>query len=946
MKTKLSTVNSSDVEATKAVVDKYEQYEIIESDKEEITYYKKVINKAKEVSQRKNPLKGWNYYSQLYAKIDFDKFLNDPYFGSVRIVNETRNYVGKQAFFDLNSAILIHDWRSNFGNLFYEGVFETSIEKRQVTLDSIRDYVVEYRYIERIEYDYLKLYNLNKENSNSFLLNDIIQSIDRMQNDIIRKSLKQAKVVFGGPGTGKSTLGLHILSFLTYSFTKTKRKYPKIGIIVSNENFKYYIIKALETMDLYGKEYHQTSIILIEDYITETYNFDYVYVDEFQDLTEKASSYIFNQVSSNENQLIITIDENQNLKTNTLASPLEKLNDRNIDFDVFKLKNNYRNPQNILRAAQLFVDSDDIALKNRDENFYYSYLDFLPATKVVDFINKADGTLAIIYNDLKSRSFISDFLKTHSLRYIEFQDIDFEKSTEPILLSVEQSKGFEFDYVLFLNRKRVKNDAMFKKRVYVALTRVEKECYIISEDYIDLEYTQLIIDERYLFKQLYDQFMKGKYFPKILTQVMIDYNFDDKSFKDSDFLEHLESYREFIVYLIELISPSQLIDLIKSLNKRMVELEITNRIPINHQIINEAINKDRLSRYYLIDQFYLNSPTWLAEIIEADISLWIEDLVEFKRVDILEFYSLGSILENLKLVNYNKSLSWMREFPAFQERILELNDLVFLEYLSSKNAIDLAFIANVKTSLNAVFQKWLVMNLDKIKLKLMAVEYKNLLRKFNHKETIDLLFSKTLKDIDKTYLNDRDLMISLLIQNPNKDFIQFYLNSQFVDFDYLIQNYQDYEPDTFVIAFLEMNLKRLVDKLNVKSITNLFSMINPLIVLNILYKTNKNLTEWTPQINENLLQISNRKLLHSLFQKDAIDIPNLLENMNIETSKTLAKLIWKKPEIIAISLYKRAAKSLKTYINAKNYAYLKNVHLKQLKFIAWNKISKKLIIKD
>ena len=81
-------------------------------------------------------------------------------------------------------------------------------------------------------------------------LKNIVKTIRAEQNKIIRQDLNKVLVVQGAAGSGKSTVGLHRISYILYNYKGIKP--DKILVVVPNRIFLDYISEILPKIDIKG----------------------------------------------------------------------------------------------------------------------------------------------------------------------------------------------------------------------------------------------------------------------------------------------------------------------------------------------------------------------------------------------------------------------------------------------------------------------------------------------------------------------------------------------------------------------------------------------------------------------------------------------------------------------------------------------------------------------
>lgn len=181
--------------------------------------------------------------------------LDKPYFGRVDFENEWGEiayYFGIESLLK-NNEVIVNDWRSPIGNLYYEGVYGKSsyvspkglVEgnitlKRQYRFDKgeLKHYVDTGLSIS----DELLIDVLGK--NNDVVMKNIVSTIQKEQNEAIRYNNDNDLLVLGVAGSGKTSIALHRIAYLVY---KDSIKYDssKVCFITPNDIFFRYIDNVL-----------------------------------------------------------------------------------------------------------------------------------------------------------------------------------------------------------------------------------------------------------------------------------------------------------------------------------------------------------------------------------------------------------------------------------------------------------------------------------------------------------------------------------------------------------------------------------------------------------------------------------------------------------------------------------------------------------------------------
>ena len=196
--------------------------------------------------------------------------LDSPYFGKIIFV-PTDNYstrplilyIGKFALMDEETHIpIITDWRAPIANLYYENSgpsdnvsFIAPIGKRHGDLKQKRQFQISRARIKGIydaksgnaAADTFLLAQLNERIGQK--LQDIVSTIQAQQNEIIREEINKPVLIQGVAGSGKTTILLHRLAYLFYTYKKEIR--PETSLIIApNQMFIDYVSDVLPDLGI------------------------------------------------------------------------------------------------------------------------------------------------------------------------------------------------------------------------------------------------------------------------------------------------------------------------------------------------------------------------------------------------------------------------------------------------------------------------------------------------------------------------------------------------------------------------------------------------------------------------------------------------------------------------------------------------------------------------
>lgn len=189
-----------------------------------------------------------------------------PYFGRIdfkdpRQPREEAYYIGRVGIAGKDAEPLVIDWRAPVASVYYEnavgpcsysvrneGSFAIDL-KRKRTYEIEQDRLKDFYDSDVVANDELLTQYLAK--SKKAVLGEIIATIQKEQNAIIRQSPKTNLIVQGVAGSGKTTVAMHRISYILYNYEEQFRP-QDFYIIGSNRILLNYITGVLPDLDVYG----------------------------------------------------------------------------------------------------------------------------------------------------------------------------------------------------------------------------------------------------------------------------------------------------------------------------------------------------------------------------------------------------------------------------------------------------------------------------------------------------------------------------------------------------------------------------------------------------------------------------------------------------------------------------------------------------------------------
>lgn len=186
------------------------------------------------------------------------KLGESPYFGRIDFEasgkQELPIYIGIYSFFDeTQRASLIYDWRAPIASMFYdfelgEAWYKTPAGTVNGTIVLKRQYKIREGRMEFMIENAVNIHDdiLQKELSKSSddKMKNIVATIQRDQNAVIRNETAQIMIIQGVAGSGKTSIALHRIAFLLYRFNDSIAA-KDILIISPNKVFADYISNVL-----------------------------------------------------------------------------------------------------------------------------------------------------------------------------------------------------------------------------------------------------------------------------------------------------------------------------------------------------------------------------------------------------------------------------------------------------------------------------------------------------------------------------------------------------------------------------------------------------------------------------------------------------------------------------------------------------------------------------
>lgn len=337
---------------------------------------------------------------------------SSPYFGRIDFSEEdfgiNKMYIGRFGVTPENTfEPLIVDWRAPIASLFYTGAlgeafYEAPKEKMLVNILAKRQYIIKKEKLMGMFDSALdikdEILQMVLSSNASEKLKDIIMTIQKEQDDLIRQPRIKTIVVDGVAGSGKTTIALHRVAYLLYNYRKILQ--DKVLILGPNNVFMEYISLVLPSLGESGVK--QTTF--------RDFAFDILEIEEVMSLKE-----YMEKVLSGESEFTEDIIYKNSIEyKNFLDESVEKL-----DSEYFKIED-------------LFFMNEVILSKEDIMEMFYNYYKTMPLFRRSKKIKRIIYSKISDARDEKVRLIQKEYEKTVSLLSEEEQsfkvnDLEFNR---------------------------------------------------------------------------------------------------------------------------------------------------------------------------------------------------------------------------------------------------------------------------------------------------------------------------------------------------------------------------------------------------------------------------------------------------------------------------------------------------------------------------------------
>jgi len=353
---------------------------------------------------------------------------SSPYFGRIDFSEEDNGInkmcIGRFGVTPENTfEPLIVDWRAPIASLFYAGAlgeafYDAPKEKIMVNILAKRQYIIKKEKLMGMFDSALdikdEILQMVLSSNASEKLKDIIMTIQKEQDDLIRQPRTQTIVVDGVAGSGKTTIALHRVAYLLYNYRKILQ--DKVLILGPNSVFMEYISTVLPSLG--ESEVKQTTF--------RDFAFDILEINEVMSLKEYMEKVLSGEPEFAEDIMYKNSIEYKNF----LDASVEKL-----DSEYFKI-------EDLFFMNELILSKEDIM------EMFNNYYKTMPLFRRSKKINR------IIYSKIRD-------VRDEKVRLIQKK---YEKDVQSLSEEEQSFKINDLEYNRKLKIREVIKEVIMLKR--------------------------------------------------------------------------------------------------------------------------------------------------------------------------------------------------------------------------------------------------------------------------------------------------------------------------------------------------------------------------------------------------------------------------------------------------------------------------------------------------
>ena len=396
-----------------------------------------------------------------------------PYFGRIDYRDEAEGevyslYLGKNGVMKDRINVLIVDWRAPVASVYYEcqvgegtyhvpdhGTYKVELDLKR-TYEVEEDHLIDFYDSEVVTNDELltKYLAKNKE----AVLGEIIATIQKEQNDIIRQTPYKNVIVQGVAGSGKTTVAMHRISYILYNYAD-KFKPEEFYIIGSNTMLLNYITGVLPDLDVY----HINQMVM-EDFFRELLERDFLKKDSILYSAEQDQTGAFLKLKGSLEYLDYLEESLQKLEQSILVTDSVWCGKKEVYSQdaILEFLKNY---------AEYSIQNKILMLNARIVNKVKTYYEMLGEEKEVIC---AEGKKYQEYFGKKKIKVDLLAIYIEFLQYLKKEKEDCQDEISKLLLRVQKRKFDVYDLAaLVYIRRRVKMTAEYDSVKHIVIDEAQ-----------------------------------------------------------------------------------------------------------------------------------------------------------------------------------------------------------------------------------------------------------------------------------------------------------------------------------------------------------------------------------------------------------------------------------------------------------------------------------------
>lgn len=358
---------------------------------------------------------------------------SSPYFGRIDFSEEDfgidKMYIGRFGVTPQNTfEPLIVDWRAPVASLFYAGAlgeasYDAPKEKILVNILAKRQFIIKKEKLLGMFDSALdikdEILQMVLSSNAGEKLKDIIMTIQKEQDDLIRQPRTKTIVVDGVAGSGKTTIALHRVAYLLYNYRKILE--DKVLILGPNNVFMEYISSVLPSLGESGVK--QTTF--------RDFAFDILELSEVMSLKE-----YMEKVLSGEKEFAQDIKYKNSIEYKHL-----------LDESVERLDSEYFKMEDLYFMDEIIVSKEDIM-----DMFYNHY-------KTMPLFRRSKKIKRIIYSKIRDA-------RDEKVRFIQNE---YQKAVQDLSEEEQNFKVSDLDFNRRLKIREIIKEVIKLKRNFISL---------------------------------------------------------------------------------------------------------------------------------------------------------------------------------------------------------------------------------------------------------------------------------------------------------------------------------------------------------------------------------------------------------------------------------------------------------------------------------------------